>query len=358
MKGRSYTVTYNSACQWSVLTQQWGSHWPRLLPYCLLNTSLMCILQVALAHGIDLNISEVGHTFMSLVVGFLVVSRVSMSLARYNEAREYLEMMNKSFRQLVHTACIYSNTDEGEIAKQWRHEVVYRALILLRASMAVIDHENVKDIPELAGAELEDIQRNMPPTRWLHDARTDYEENLRIPIRLSYLVRKSIRSQEGRVVPTIPVIAEGDLYAFLNTYMDGYYGIHKFMTTPVPFPLIQMTSTFLWFYLFTVPFALLSADDISILAAASHCMVVFILTYGLVGMEFVSISMDDPFGDDENDFNNLALSRMAFEDAYMTVEDVDGVGWADMLRNKMHDNSAPVNEQSWLLGGTGSKNKE
>lgn len=102
--------------------------------------------------------------------------------------------------------------------------------------------------------------------------------------------------------PVIPVIAEGDMYAFLNTYMDGYYGMHKFMTTPVPFPLIQMTSTFLWFYIFTVPFALLNADDNSFLAAFAHCLVVFILTYGFMGMDFVSIEMDDPFGEGENDF--------------------------------------------------------
>jgi hypothetical protein len=112
-----------------------------------------------------------------------------MSLGRYNEAREYLEMMNKSFRQLVHTACIYSNTDARESAKQWRHELVYRALILLRSSMSVIDYpsslEGVMEIPELTGSdELEDLQKNLPPSRWLHEARTDYEENFRIPIRL------------------------------------------------------------------------------------------------------------------------------------------------------------------------------
>lgn len=63
-----------------------------------------------------------------------------------------------------------------------------------------------------------------------------------------------------------------------------------------------MTSTLLFFYLFTVPFALLSADDKSAIAGASHCLIVFVLTYGFMGMEFVSIQLDDPFGDDANDF--------------------------------------------------------
>ena len=30
--------------------------------------------------------------------------------------------------------------------------------------------------------------------------------------------------------------------------MAGYYGIRKFLTTPVPFPLIQMARTFLFLY--------------------------------------------------------------------------------------------------------------
>jgi len=305
--GLSYTVTYNSKSQWSVLTQRWGSLWPSVLPFCLANTALMAVLQLLMINGIDLNISETGHTFLSLVMAFLLVSRVSTSLARYDEAREYLEVMNKSCRQLVHTACVYSNADTSDSAKEWRLEVTYRTLLLLRTAMAVIDypdsHVSVKDIPELSGLERQDLEEHLPlANHWLHESRTDYEENLRIPIRLSYLLRKSIRSQGTRIKPPIPVIAEGDLYAFVNAFLDGYHGIAKLLTTPVPFPLIQMTSTFLWFYILTVPFALLSADDTSWVAAISHCLVVFALTFGFFCMDFISAQLDYPFGADENDF--------------------------------------------------------
>jgi predicted membrane chloride channel (bestrophin family) len=59
-----------------------------------------------------------------------------------------------------------------------------------------------------------------------------------------------------------------------------------------------MARTFLFAYVFTIPFALLS-DKSTILA---HCVEVFILTYGFMGLELVAIEMDNPFGDDENDF--------------------------------------------------------
>ena len=76
------------------------------------------------------------------------------------------------------------------------------------------------------------------------------------------------------------------------------HSIRKFMTTPVPFPLIQMARTFLFLYIFTVPFVLLS-DASSVFA---HCFTIFLLTYGFMGLEVVAIELDNPFGDDPNDF--------------------------------------------------------
>ena len=50
--------------------------------------------------------------------------------------------------------------------------------------------------------------------------------------------------------------------------------------------------------------------------------------------------------------SNLALAQMAFEDAYLTIQDVDGVAWADKLRTKMHDGTmngeSSPNETTWL----------
>ena len=294
----------------------------------------MAVLQFMLVHGIDWNISETGHGFLSLVMAFLLVSRVTTSLARYDAARESLEVMNKTCRQLVHTACVYSmssskttttttttsnnnnNDDNATAAKEWRHEVTLRSLLLLRTAMAVIDypstHVRVLDIPELMRCQVE----RQELLQYAHATTTTYssssssasssrllEENMRIPIGMSYLLRKSIRSQEERLQPCcIPVVAEGDLHALVNAFLDGYHGITKLLTTPVPFSLIQMTSTFLWFYIFTVPFALLSADDTSWVAIISHCAVAFVMTFGFVGMDLISQQLDDPFGEDENDF--------------------------------------------------------
>ena len=68
----------------------------------------------------------------------------------------------------------------------------------------------------------------------------------------------------------------------------------------MPFPLIQMTRTIVLFYVYTIPFVFL--DDTSSHSLMEHCIVVFLITYGFMGLELVSIELDDPFGNDANDF--------------------------------------------------------
>lgn len=81
----------------------------------------------------------------------------------------------------------------------------------------------------------------------------------------------------------------------------------SYVNTPYPFPLVQMTRTFLFLYVFSLPFAL--ADDIDQLTP--YLLVVFFFTYGFIGLELISIEMDDPFGDDPNDFNVEAVARVS-----------------------------------------------
>jgi predicted membrane chloride channel (bestrophin family) len=266
----------------------------------------MATLHVLFAYGTELDISGEGHRYISVVLSFLLVSRVRTAVKRYYQARRYLETMMKFCIAMVQLTCVYTSDDDSLSAKEWRSEVAYRMMILVRTSLAALDFPSsgvpMLKLSELEGDVLDDLECNLPPTRWLHEVRTEYEENFRIPVRMAYLVRKSIRSQEGRVDPVIPNSAEAHMHRYLNWYMDGYFGLHKLATTPVSFALLQMTSTLLWFYIFTVPFTLLSATDTGIKSTIAHCLEIFIMTFGFVGMEYVAVEMDNPFGGDENDF--------------------------------------------------------
>ncbi len=41
-------------------------------------------------------------------------------------------------------------------------------------------------------------------------------------------------------------------------------------------------------------------------------------------MEFVSIELDDPYGDDPNDFDILGMAKVAFDDIFICIYDADG----------------------------------
>lgn len=113
---------------------------------------------------------------------------------------------------------------------------------------------------------------------------------------------------------------------------------------PFPFPLVQMARTVLFFYVFTVPFALV--EDVS--KPIAHLVVIFFLTYGFMGIEYVSIELENPFGNDANDFNNIRMAHVSFEDVYTVIADIDGEEWADGLRRKMDGGLMPTNAERWL----------
>lgn len=97
---RAYTVLYNSESHWSVLTQVKGSAWPRVFPYCMFNVLLMLALTYIQFDGIEyLEISDQGHNFVTMVMSFLLVSRVTMALARYSEARNQIGAMFRGARK-------------------------------------------------------------------------------------------------------------------------------------------------------------------------------------------------------------------------------------------------------------------
>jgi predicted membrane chloride channel (bestrophin family) len=222
--------------------------------------------------------------------------------------------------------------------------------------MAVIDYPDTGipawDSAPLAGEEKADVERATFNTielqRRAHKPLSEWEESMRVPIRISYLLRKSIHKQKYILDPPIEGPQEVILHKAVDKFMGGYYGMRKFLTTPVPFPLIQMARTFLFLYVFSIPFVLMGDES----SETAHCISVFLLTYGLMGLEMVAIELDNPFGNDANDFDNDALALACYEDTYLTIFDVDGREAADNLRMKMNcNNNEEVlpTEQRWLL---------
>jgi len=272
--------------------------------------------------------------------------------------------MYKEVRELINTmAAVTEPKNNTKSSKEWRLEVAYRTCILLRTTMAVIDYPEdmipAWKLEELNGAEREDILNNTYLDARVAALRmeklSEFEESMRVPIRISYLLRKSIHSHVTRLKEPMHIALESRLLGAVDDFMTGFYGMRKFLTTPVPFPMVQMARTFLFCYVFTVPFTFLS-DNVA--SGVYHTAAVFIITYGFLGLETCAIELDNPFGADPNDLNNLALAHTCIEDVYLTILDVDGLEFAGRLRQRMHlatdndgENLLSMTERDRLLGG-------
>ena len=109
--------------------------------------------------------------------------------------------------------------------------------------MAVIDypttHEPSWKIPELNGLEAEYVQRNMlldvpdgsSVRRWAHQRHGVWEESMRVPVRLEYLLLTSLHSQSHRLKEPIVISQESRLLNYVSLFMAGYVNMQKFITT-------------------------------------------------------------------------------------------------------------------------------
>lgn len=344
-------VEYNGDNHIQVLLQMHGSVWDRVLPWCLavcLETLAIIILR---KYGIvDLTVSNAaGHNFMSLLVSFLLVTRATITYNRFMEARQHLSDLYRSSREVVQYACVLTSTNTNPAAVEWRRAVAYKCSICLRMAAAAVEFQSMGvpawdtlpesdqnemellvstssfDLTEPTGGDsLSSINENsassLPYSHQdaalfldlAHGPRTMADENFRAPIIWSYNLRQQIlktRSPDsttgGPILEHRPMHVNEELriLALVSDFLAAFHGHRKLITTPFPFPMVQMTRTFLFFWVFSLPLVLVavSDDDRSTNSYSLHdtievLLILFVCTYGFLGLEFVSVELDDPYG--------------------------------------------------------------
>jgi len=335
-----------------------GSVWPSVLPFCCLNTLITYAVVLCKWNGIDLTFPSDGHTFMAIMVSFLIVTRASITYGRFMEARGYLSDVFRSCRELIHHTAVLTMQDVSRGAKQWRQDVAFRIILLLRVTIAALEYRTSKVntwevMPDQMRAQLEvyvagngsdsggtggagpssDSGFKNRMMKWAHGARTLSDENFRAPIVLAYNLRAEIMKQRNGQYLKIDMHPNEELklLAFVSDFVSAFHGLKKLITTPFPFPLVQMARTFLFFWIFTLPFCIVR----EISEPVQAMLIIFFTTYGFIGLEYVSMELDDPFGDDPNDFDDLGMAQMVFEDIYITLFKLDGSKTAEELRSKV-----------------------
>jgi len=227
------------------------------------------ILYTGKADILDLKINDRGHSFMSVMVSFLIISRSHASLVRYMEARHLVGELMRCSRELIQHIVAFTRYERSKHARKWRAEISRRMCSLLRTVVVVLQHnkkrEYVWQVAELTKAEKQALLLAVGGS------------NERSPLVLSIFLRTAISSHIECLDSPLDVNVELKLLSCTCDFISAYHGLMKLLNTPYPFPMLQMTRTFLFVWVFTLPFAL--ANDI--IRFIPLLFIVFFCTYGM-----------------------------------------------------------------------------
>ena len=328
---------------------------PQVIPFCIVNGIWAGVLyELKTRQILDITSAPSGHKYLAVIMSFLLVSRVKIVYDRYMHSASSLHACYMAARETVQWMVAMTKTNQQESAKQWRHDVAYAVIVLLRVTMAVLDFQSNPDqipwaLSDVNDEHSADIQGNMflsifrltpgsgesddddddalrppPPVQQQQrqrsaqaslahtrdDERVMLEEACRAPVVLAYNVRKEILKQRDGTWLTLtgpqkvwhhPCNEEMRLLDYVGDFLHNFHNIRKLILTPLPFPLVNMNKIFLFLWVFTVPFAICHFDFH--LGTIVPVTMVFLITFGFVGLEYVSMELSDPFGDDVRDKN-------------------------------------------------------
>ncbi|KAL3777409.1 hypothetical protein ACHAWO_004764 [Cyclotella atomus] len=343
-----YTVEYNSRSHFDIIFSLRGSIWPNVIKYCLLNVmlTLFCNYVVKPTMEDKFKMTGKGHALLAIVVSFLVVTRVNLALAQYKEARGNLSKMLTSTRDIVSATAIHTKDDQTQSAKEWRNLIAYYSCLLLRLMMAASNYKSQGippwSLPELHGEIKEELLKHNQITglssKFAHMQRTEREEVYRVPITMCHYLRMALTDNAKYLQKDCSGLPIGRFNGIVDNLIHAYTAQKKIFTTPPPFPMVQMSRTVTFVWVFLLPLVLME-DPSSVLA---HSFVVFFVTFAFCGLELVAIEVDDPFGNDDNDFDNTGLALSVYEDVYNIINIIDGEEWAYKVRFNMKDGDGDV----------------
>ena len=96
--------------------------------------------------------------------------------------------------------------------------------------------------------------------------------------------------------------------------------LFKFSTTPRPFVTVQMGRTITIAWVLFLPFVIAAEDDRQIVECIA---LVFIITYGFMGLTLSEVELHDPLGNDPNDLETARYTSIITSDIKACLEATD-----------------------------------
>jgi len=306
----------NAVSLWSVIFRLEGNILCAVLPLCILNCTLLWLV----AHyreRFKIGFSPTGHGLLTLLVSFLVISKVNLAYDRYRSVREHAGRGCMALRELVQIAMVISNTkldyndypdvsghanDREKEIRQWRLECIEKVKELLHVTVRVLQDQLLAkhfayNKPLKAPSIATSRSSDSGITGYYSESRNDDEAKDLDPMLCMQSLRLHLYCP---AVVEFEMLEKVNLVNKLHEYTSCYNSLLSLASTQLPFPLVQMGRAFLLIWTFTIPLVVLEGPfSTSTLWSAQAFL--FFLTYGFIGLELVSIKLSDPFGKGRDD---------------------------------------------------------
>lgn len=256
--------------------------------------------------------------------------------------RRHLATTYRTCREIAQFTTAYTFETQTPEAREWRLEVCYRTILLLRVTMDALlwsstertkweeeyfryhEEDNVDDEDD----DVSDHFLQFPTLS--HGRRSMIDENFRAPISFSHTLRMTIMQHPKYLGYKMAVNEYRDLLDFVTKFGAAFHEFRVLIFTPYPFSLVQMTRMFLFFWVYSLPLVLLKEYRFW-----SSAVILTFVTFGFIGVEYVSMALDDPFGDDTNDVDEHGMALLVYEDVYLALYRTDGYDAACKLRERV-----------------------
>ena len=132
------------------------------------------------------------------------------------------------------------------------------------------------------------------------------------------------KSRENGSIEELQLLERCKMIDLLHEFTISYRNLLRIASSPLPFVLVQMGRTFIFVWTLSLPFVLTGKDFVQEFPSV-FCFVI-LLTYGFLGLEFVSRILSNPFGDEvKNDLNIRGMGTASIigieEDAKLFKEE-------------------------------------
>lgn len=241
----------------------------------------------------ELKIAPFIYQLVGIVLGLLLVFRTNTAYERWWEGRKLLGALVNSTRNLALKLNAFLPAQQYEAR-------LYFTDLIINFSFALKEHLR-------SGVNFDELHETNPPSmQRLQQAR-------HVPNTIASIIFETVHRlhENGVLKPEHLIVLNPQLEAL--TDITG--ACERIKKTPIPHAYRVHLLKFIFLFISLLPFGLVS--DMKYWA----CLVVGMIFYAFVGLDFIANEIEDPFGDDANDLPTDAICK-GIKD---TVSEIFGV---------------------------------